>query len=63
MNSWTGEHKQAFEAAKRYLTESPILSSPKSGEELYMYLVDLMTLSMSFCFSMYETKNRDLSIM
>ena len=27
-----------FEAIKRYLTEPPILSSPKAGEELHMYL-------------------------
>ncbi|RVW57896.1 hypothetical protein CK203_111594 [Vitis vinifera] len=29
----------AFEVVKRYLTEPPILSSPKSDEQLYMYLV------------------------
>ena len=36
---WTNEYKQAFEVVKRYLIEPPILSSPKSREQLYMYLV------------------------
>ena len=38
MFSWTDECKQAFEAVKCYLTELPILSNPKSSEQLYMYL-------------------------
>ena len=29
----------AFEVVKRYLTKPPILSNPKSGKQLYMYLV------------------------
>ncbi|WJZ92611.1 hypothetical protein VitviT2T_011596 [Vitis vinifera] len=33
------ECKQPFETVKRYLTEPPILSSPKSDEQLYIYLV------------------------
>ncbi|RVW48849.1 Retrovirus-related Pol polyprotein from transposon 412 [Vitis vinifera] len=37
--SWTDECKQTFEVVKRYLIEPPILSSPKSDEEFYMYLV------------------------
>ena len=32
----TDECKQAFEAIKRYLIQPPILSNPKSDEELYM---------------------------
>ena len=36
---WTDECKQPFETVKRYLTEPPILSSPKSDEQLYIYLV------------------------
>ena len=31
--------KQVFEVVKCYLTEPPILSSLKFGEQLYMYLV------------------------
>ena len=38
MFSWTDECKQAFEAVKCYLIELPILSNPKSSEQLYMYL-------------------------
>ncbi|RVW97037.1 hypothetical protein CK203_032390 [Vitis vinifera] len=36
---WIDKCEQALGAVKRYLTKPPILSSPKSGEELYMYLV------------------------
>ena len=36
---WIDECKQAFKVVKCYLTEPPILSSPKSNEELYMYLI------------------------
>ena len=36
---WTDECRQAFETVKRYLTKPPILSNPKSDEQLYMYLV------------------------
>ena len=36
---WTNECEQAFGAVKHYLTKLPILSNPKSDEELYMYLV------------------------
>ena len=31
--------EQAFDEVKHYLTKPPILSSPQSGEQLYMYLV------------------------
>ena len=34
----TNECRQTFEAVKRYLTEPPILSSPKSDKQFYMYL-------------------------
>ena len=36
---WIDECKQTFKVVKCYLTEPPILSSPKSNEELYMYLI------------------------
>ena len=39
MTNWTDESKKAFEKVKCYLTKSPILSNPQSGEQLYMYLV------------------------
>ena len=48
---WTIECEQEFGAIKRYLTELPILSSPKSGEELYMYLAvsDYVVSVVLFC--------------
>ena len=39
MLGWTDKCEQSFGAIKRYLTEPPILSNPKSSEELYVYLV------------------------
>ena len=39
MFGWINEYKHAFKVVKCYLTESPILSSPKFDEELYIYLV------------------------
>ena len=36
---WTDKCQQAFEELKRYLTEPPLLSPSKQGEELYLYLV------------------------
>nr|CAN69047.1 hypothetical protein VITISV_022345 [Vitis vinifera] len=36
---WIDKCEQAFEVVKHHLTEPPILSNPKSNEELYMYLV------------------------
>uniref|UniRef100_A0A2N9HZF6 Uncharacterized protein n=1 Tax=Fagus sylvatica TaxID=28930 RepID=A0A2N9HZF6_FAGSY len=35
---WTDECQQTFEELKRYLTEPPLLSPSKQGEELYLYL-------------------------
>uniref|UniRef100_A0A2N9H0S8 Integrase catalytic domain-containing protein n=1 Tax=Fagus sylvatica TaxID=28930 RepID=A0A2N9H0S8_FAGSY len=35
---WIDECQQAFEELKRYLTEPPLLSPSKQGEELYLYL-------------------------
>ena len=36
---WTDECQQAFKELKRYLTEPPLLSPSKQGEEFYLYLV------------------------
>ena len=38
MTGWTDDCKQAFEEIKHYLTQPPIMSSPKPNEQLYMYL-------------------------
>jgi dsDNA-binding SOS-regulon protein len=35
---WTDECQQAFEELKKYLTEPPLFSPSKQGEELYLYL-------------------------
>lgn len=36
---WTNECEWTFVAIEHYLMEPPILSRPKSGEELYVYLI------------------------
>ena len=44
MFGWTDECKQTFEVVKCYLTEPPIISSPKSNEEstcIWLYLTAL----------------------
>ena len=38
VSGWTDNCQNAFEEIKHYLTQSPILSSPQPGEQLYMYL-------------------------
>ncbi|KAL0303251.1 UNVERIFIED_CONTAM: Retrovirus-related Pol polyprotein from transposon opus [Sesamum radiatum] len=35
---WTPECQQAFEKLKEYLTSLPLLTKPKEGEHLYLYL-------------------------
>ena len=35
---WTPACKQALQDLKRYLTSPPLLSKPKDGEQLYIYL-------------------------
>jgi ribonuclease HI len=37
--AWSEESDQAFERLKKYLSAPPLLSSPKEGEPLYIYLV------------------------
>ncbi|KAL5561188.1 hypothetical protein UlMin_030935 [Ulmus minor] len=36
---WTQACEQALQDLKRYLTSPPLLSKPKDGEQLYIYLV------------------------
>lgn len=36
--TWTEECHQAFEEPKKFLESPPLLSKPKVGEELYLYL-------------------------
>ena len=38
VTGWTNECGQAFNEIKHYLTQRPVLSSPQSSEQLYMYL-------------------------
>ena len=38
MFGWMDECKQAFKEVERYLIDPPILRSPQSDEQLYMYL-------------------------
>ena len=35
---WTDECQKAFEDLKKYLSSPPLLSPPKPGEELYLYI-------------------------
>ena len=35
---WTEQCQHAFEDLKKFLTSSPVLSSPTPGEDLYLYL-------------------------
>ena len=37
--AWTDECKAAFQELKRYLSNPPLLSPSKQGEDLYLYLV------------------------
>lgn len=36
--SWTEECQVAFEELKKYLLTSPLLSTPKEGEVLFLYM-------------------------
>ena len=36
--TWTDECKEAFQDLKRYLSNPPLLSPSKEGENLYLYL-------------------------
>ena len=36
--SWSQECQEAFEGLKAYLSSPPLLSKPKDGEKLYLYL-------------------------
>ena len=39
--SWSDEYRQSFEDLKRYLISPPLLTKPKVGEILYLYLTTL----------------------
>jgi hypothetical protein len=39
--AWSEESDEAFERLKKYLSTPPLLSSPKEGEPLYIYLAAL----------------------
>ena len=36
--AWTDEYEAAFQELKRYLSNPPLLSPAKQGEDLYLYL-------------------------
>jgi hypothetical protein len=36
--AWSEESDQAFEQLKKYLSTPPLLSTPREGEPLYVYL-------------------------
>ena len=36
---WTAECKEAFGQLKEYLTNALLLSTPREGDKLYLYLV------------------------
>uniref|UniRef100_A0A2N9J6Z4 Integrase catalytic domain-containing protein n=1 Tax=Fagus sylvatica TaxID=28930 RepID=A0A2N9J6Z4_FAGSY len=54
---WTDECQQAFEELKKYLTEPPLLSPSKQGEELYLYLAVSPT-AISFALIREEEKRQ-----
>ena len=57
--SWTNECKKAFEVVKHYLTKPPILSSPKSTKEFYMYLaVSNCTVSSILFWHIWDKEQR-----
>jgi hypothetical protein len=37
--AWSKKSDQAFEQLKKYLSVPPLLSTPREGEPLYIYLV------------------------
>ena len=46
---WTDECQEVFEELKTYLTTTPLLSSSKPNEELYLYLeVSPYAVSLAF---------------
>ena len=46
--SWTSECEEAFQELKRYLSNPPLLSPSKEGENLYLYLaVSTMAISVA----------------
>ena len=41
---WTDECEKAFQELKHYLSNPPLLSPSKEGENLYLYLAVLVTV-------------------
>ena len=41
--AWTNKYEAAFQELKRYLSNPPLLSLSKEGENLYLYLVESAT--------------------
>ena len=35
---WTSECEEAFEQLKEYLARAPLLSTPREGDQLFLYL-------------------------
>ena len=55
--AWTDECEAAFRDLKRYLSNPPLLSSSKEGENLYLYLV-VSTIAVSAALIREEAKKQ-----
>ena len=58
--SWIDECEEAFQELKHYLSNPPLLSSSKEGENLYLYLAVLAT-AMSAILIREEDKKQPLA--
>ena len=55
--SWTDEYEAAFQELKRYLSNPPLLSPSKQGENLYLYLA-ISTTAVSAALIQEEDKKQ-----
>ena len=55
--AWTDEYEEAFQDLKRYLSNPPLLSPSKEGENLYLYLA-VSTTAMSAALIQEEAKKQ-----
>ena len=55
--AWTDEYETAFQELKRYLSNPPLLSPSKEGENLYLYLT-VSTIVMSAALIREEDKRQ-----